>query len=193
MPTLEDTIDFPVTTLNDLLEADAKAGVAAGADEEKYRKWAFLSSGAAGILAVILLVVLVTSGGGGGSGGGGKEVAQPKNTERVVVNVRKADLTSDVKKGATVSVKLRTSGQVLASGATVLQMEELKSAIAGFEKVKLELAVKPDERSVVDSNAEAEDLQVVGGTLEKAPAAPPATEPPPAEPAPTEQTPPASG
>ena len=42
----------------DLL-VEAKAGVTVGADEEKYRKWAFISTGAAGLLAIMLAVVLV--------------------------------------------------------------------------------------------------------------------------------------
>ncbi|MGH8974846.1 MAG: hypothetical protein ACRD0C_16790, partial [Acidimicrobiia bacterium] len=88
MPTLEDTtIDFPVTTLNDLLEAEAVGGVAVGADEDKYRKWAFLSTGAAGILAVILLVVLVTGTGGGGGGEGERTADAPAGTRTVAFTV----------------------------------------------------------------------------------------------------------
>ena len=197
MPTLEDTIDFPVTTLSDLLEADAKAGVAAAPDEEKYRRWAFLSSGAAGILALILVVVLITGTGGGGGGDGGsssgKTLEAPAGTVPTAVTVSKNGLTSGVlKQKAIVSVIRTTDQAVLASGATVLGFEDVKGTLKGFDKVKFELAVQPDEQAPVET-ADANELKVVSGKLPKTPAQPAPVEQAPAAPAPTEQTPPASG
>ena len=68
MPTLEDTIEFQASTLNDLLDADAKAVALPSEGEGKYRSWAYLSTAAAGLLAILLVVALVT---GRGKGGGG--------------------------------------------------------------------------------------------------------------------------
>jgi hypothetical protein len=104
MPTLEDTaVDFPVTTLNDLLEVEAKAGVTVGADEDKYRRWAFISSAAAGLLAIALVVVLLTDAGGGGDGGAAKAKDYPgkpvKQTVKLATNV-----TSDIQVGKEVSL-----------------------------------------------------------------------------------------
>ena len=53
MPTLEDTVDFNVATLNDLLDADVRTGVPVAADD-KYKRWAFLSTGVAGMLLIAL-------------------------------------------------------------------------------------------------------------------------------------------
>jgi len=105
MPTLEDTaVDFPVTTLNDLLEVEAKAGVAVGADEDKYRRWAFISTAAAGLLAIALVVVLLTDSGGGGDGGSTAKAkdypGRPvKQTVKLATNV-----TSDIEVGREVSL-----------------------------------------------------------------------------------------
>lgn len=187
MPTLEDTIDFPVTTLNDLLEADAKGGVAVGADEDKYRRWAFLSSGAAGILAVILLVVLVTGtgGSGGGGSGGGKEVKQPPNTARVAKTVNKNELASDVIPGAVVYVT--SGGAVIATDVTVLKMEDVAGFSKAVKRVKLELAVKQGAEQQAVQTADESDVQFQTGPPPAA--TPPATEPAPAAPAPAEPAP----
>jgi hypothetical protein len=103
MPTLEDTsVDFPVTTLSDLLEADAKAGIAVGADEDKFRRWAILSTAAAGLLAVLLVVSLVTgSGGKESSASSGDVKAYPG---RQLLNVRLQSVTPDIKQDAKVIV-----------------------------------------------------------------------------------------
>jgi hypothetical protein len=103
MPTLEDTaVDFPVTTLNDLLEAEAKAGVTVGADEDKYRRWAFISSAAAGLLAIALVVVLLTGNGGGDSNGGARAQDYPGKVKQTV---RLGNpVTSDIRVGKEVSL-----------------------------------------------------------------------------------------
>ena len=81
MPTLEDTVDFKVVTLNDLLDADVRTGVPVAADD-KYKRWAFLATGAAAMLAIGLVVALVTGGGDGGSSGTkvSKSVPAPPDT-----------------------------------------------------------------------------------------------------------------
>lgn len=104
MPTLEDTaVDFPVTTLNDLLEAEAKAGVTVGADEDKYRRWAFISSAAAGLLAIALVVVLLTGSGGGDDGGGGAEAQDYPGKVKQTVKLG-TPVTSDIRVGKEVSL-----------------------------------------------------------------------------------------
>lgn len=70
MPTLEDTIEFQASTLNDLLEADANAVALPSVSEGKYRSWAYLSTAAAGLLAILLVVALVTDSGSKSDGGG---------------------------------------------------------------------------------------------------------------------------
>ncbi|MGH8989985.1 MAG: hypothetical protein ACRDZ7_00455 [Acidimicrobiia bacterium] len=183
MPTLEDTIDFPVTTLNDLLDADARVGVAAGADEEKYRKWAFVSTGAAGILAVILLVVLVTGTGGGGGGEGERTADAPAGTRTVAFTVS-GELTSEIKPGAIASVL--SDGIVIASGGTVRKITEKGEGYLATKTV--EIAVQPEEAdAIAAAKASRSKLTVEGGKLEKptpTTAAPAAETPAPTEPAP---------
>jgi hypothetical protein len=195
MPTLEDTIDFPVTTLSDLLEADAKTGIAAAPDEEKYRRWAFLSTGAAGILAVILLVVLITgTGGGGGDDGGGKDVAKPPGTESSAFTVTGA-LSSDIKPGAIASV-LTEDGTVIVSGGTVRKITQTGKEGSITARKTMEMYVQKDEASAIAAaKAASAKFTVEPGTLEKTPpttVAPAPAEQPPAETPPAE-TPPASG
>jgi hypothetical protein len=104
MPTLEDTaVDFPVTTLNDLLEVEAKAGVTAGADEDKYRRWAFISSAAAGLLAIALVVVLLTGSGGGGDGDGAAKAQDYPGKVKQTVKLA-TPVTSDIRLGKEVSL-----------------------------------------------------------------------------------------
>jgi hypothetical protein len=67
MPTLEDPVEFQALTLNDLLEADAKAVALPSEGEGKYRSWAYVSTAAAGLLAILLVIALVTDSGGGGA------------------------------------------------------------------------------------------------------------------------------
>jgi hypothetical protein len=193
MPTLEDTtIDFPVTTLSDLLEAEAAGGVAVGADEDRYRKWAFLSTGAAGVLALILVVVLITgTGGGGGDGddGGGKDITQPPGTQPVALTVTGA-LESDVKPGSIASV-LTEDGTVVVSGGTVRKITETgKEGTISFRKT-MEIYVQTGEAgAIAAAKAAGTKFTVQGGKLENTTTTtvPPApVEQPPAE------TPPATG
>jgi hypothetical protein len=181
MPTLDDTIEFQATTLNDLLEAEAGTGTAVGAADDRYRRWAFLATGAAGILAVLFVVTMLTGGGtgGGGGGGGGKPLDLPKDKVRVAVTVNESLLTSDIlKNGAIVSVR-SDDGSVLASGATVLSFERQQASL-GRKPVKLEVAAKPDEREAIQSQlAQGHLLTVESGVAEKAVTPAPAPTPAP--------------
>jgi hypothetical protein len=147
MPTLEDTaIDFPVTTLNDLLEVEAKAGVTVGADEDKYRRWAFLSTGAAGLLAIILAVVLIT--GGGDDGGGSESKAQTAQkptgwSEVSLTNVADGRIP-DPKAGNFYKVTSREDGNVLANAA-MLTSFKAGAKFGSVQQFNVVLAVKPEE------------------------------------------------
>lgn len=150
MPTLEDTaIDFPVTTLNDLLEAEAKTGVPVGADEEKYRKWAFISTGAAGLLAIILAVVLVT---GGGKSGGGDE-SKPETAEKPAgwseqtFNVSSKGKIGGAKAGDYVKVSSTETGAVLVKAGIVTYLAEVE--VRGVETIEFRLAFPPEEESAL--------------------------------------------
>lgn len=140
MPTLEDTaVDFPVTTLNDLLEVEAKAGVTVGAEEDKYRRWAFISSAAAGLLVIALIVVLLTdSGGGGGDKAEAKDYeGRPlKQTVKLATNV-----TSDIQVGEEVS--LYKGSDLIAAPVIVSRIIEPKSEFEAAQSV--ELAMNADQ------------------------------------------------
>jgi hypothetical protein len=148
MPTtLEDTaIDFPVTTLNDLLEAEAKAGVTVGADEEKYRRWAFISTGAAGLLAIILAVVLITGGGDKGGGESKTETADaPPNTRPVPLTVPESSLDNP-KAGEywdVVSSVDGTTTELVKAGKLTSIKEAGESGTV--KRIAIVLAVTPEE------------------------------------------------
>lgn len=147
MPTLEDTaVDFPVTTLNDLLEAEAKAGVTVGADEEKYRRWAFLSTGAAGLLAIILAVVLITGGddGGGGSKSGAAVDAKayPGMPRKVLTVV---PVGSDIQLNTAVDIS--KAGTLVVSDAKVTKINQPKDAVSN---ATVEVALTPEQLSKVN-------------------------------------------
>lgn len=142
MPTLEDTaIDFPVTTLSDLLEAEAKAGVSVGADEDKYRRWAFLSTGAAGLLAIILAVVLIAGGDDGGGSGASAAAVDAKayaGMPRRVLTVTNPG--SDIQLNS--SVDIFKGGSLIVSDAKVTKIERPKDAIGN---ATVEVALTPEQ------------------------------------------------
>jgi hypothetical protein len=184
MPTLEDTVDFKVVTLNDLLDADVRTGVPVAADD-KYKRWAYLSTGAAGMLLIALIVALVT---GGGSDNGGtkstKAITPPPNT--VPISVSTSTLEPGVEVGATVSI-LDSDGKVVASGGKVLQITEAKSQFGKGTTKTISVAVGPNEAGPVNAAETSGHMKVVAGTLPKATtttSAPPATTPVPIQPAP---------
>jgi hypothetical protein len=127
MPTLEDTVDFNVVTLNDLLDADVRTGVAVAADD-KYKRWAFLATGAAAMLAIGLVVSLVTGGGDGGGGGTKvtKSAPQPPDTTPVDISLG-ATVGTGIESGAPVTV-LNADGQAV-GGGTVLKITQSKALI----------------------------------------------------------------
>ena len=164
MPTLEDTaIDFPVTTLNDLLEAEAKAGVTVGADEEKYRKWAFISTGAAGLLAIMLAVVLVT---GGSDSGGGEAKAQtaekPADWRNVSFPNVAENAIPDAKAGNYYSVSSKEDGSVLADAAMLTSYKK-GAKIGQFQQYSVVLAVPPaQEKGLITASANPQKLSFGG-------------------------------
>ncbi len=154
MPTLEDTaIDFPVTTLNDVLEAEAKTGVPVGADEEKYRKWAFISTGAASLLAIILAVVLITGGGsddGGGDSSRAQTAAAPPNTAVVAITGVGDGRIPDPKAGNYYKVTSAEDGSVLSKAAMLTSFK--KGAKHGsVQTVDIQLAVAPSEETALNT------------------------------------------
>lgn len=184
MPVLEDTVDFKVATLNDLLDADVRKGVPVAADD-KYKRWAFLSTGLAGMLLVALIVAVVM---GGGDDGGGtaatKPVAAPPNTQPVDIKVG-TSLPTGIEVNAKVSV-LDQDNKVLASGATVIQIKETPATVGKNTIKTAVVAVSNDDYPDV-SAVNLEDLRVRLGTLPKATTtttAAPSTTPTPIEPAP---------
>ncbi len=184
MPVLEDTVDFKVATLNDLLDADVRTGVPVAADD-KYKRWAFLSTGLAGMLLVALILAVVTGGTDDGGGTAATEpLPAPPNTQPVDVKVG-ASLPSGIERGAKVSV-LDQDGKVLASGATVTQIKEAPATYGKGTIMTAVVAVSNDDYQDVGAVNPA-DLQVRAGTLPKATTtttAPPSTAPTPIEPAP---------
>jgi len=164
MPTLEDTVDFKVVTLNDLLDADVRTGVPVAADD-KYKRWAFLSTGVAGMLLIALIVALVIGGGrdNGGASKSTKAIAAPPNT--TPISVTTSTVEAGVEVGATVSI-LDSNGKVVASGGKVLQITENKTQ---FGKTRtISVAVAPDEAGPVSAASSSGRVRVVQGALPKA-------------------------
>lgn len=184
MPTLEDTVDFKVVTLNDLLDADVRTGVPVAADD-KYKRWAFLSTGLAGMLLVALIVALVT--GGGDDGGGGntstKAVDAPANTSPVELPLG-ASVPAGIEPGA--AVTLYADGGVVAN-ATVTQVKVVKNSL-GKETNNAVVHVPNDDVAAVNAaRAGGAKLSIQPGTQPKpttTTTAPPSTTPTPIEPAP---------
>ena len=144
MPTLEDTIEFQASTLNDLLDADAKAVALPSEGEGKYRSWAYLSTAAAGLLAILLVVAMLTDSGGGG----GEEASTPakeypgRNVKLPVKLV--SDVPSNVKVGS--EVTLFRGGEIVVAPAIVSQIIKPKSGSVD-QSPSVELAMT-DEQGV---------------------------------------------
>lgn len=124
MPTLEDTVDFKVVTLNDLLDADVRTGVPVAADD-KYKRWAFLATGAAVMLAIGLVVALVTGGSDSGGGGtkAGKSLPPPPDTTPVN-NISLGTDPGTIVLGSPVTI-LNGEGQAV-GGGTVIKITTAK-------------------------------------------------------------------
>ena len=184
MPVLEDTVDFKVATLNDLLDADVKKGVPVAADD-KYKRWAFLSTGLAGMLLVALIVALVT---GGGDDGGGS-----KSTEVLSVPAGMGEVNLSGGTGALTfkvgdDVTLYDEAQVVANGK-VLGITESPGGFEGKTITKLvKIAVPTEDVTTVNGlDASGKKLKIKSGTQLKpttTTTAAPSTTPTPIEPAP---------
>ena len=191
MPVLEDTVDFKVATLNDLLDADVRRGVPVAADD-KYKRWAFLSTGLAGMLLVGLILALVTGGGNdtGGSAATGKTVAAPANTDPVDVPVG-SNVNTGVEPGASVIVIDQDGNSV--AGGTVTQIKEGTATVGKGKFYTVVLAVPPDQVKAIIAAKSAGKVSLQPGTYEPpttTTTAVPSTTPTPIEPAPA--TPPPS-
>jgi hypothetical protein len=192
MPTLEDTVDFKVATLNDLLDADVRTGVPVAADD-KYKRWAFLSTGLAGMLLVALIVALVT-GGGDDSGGetATKPLDAPPNTTPFDVSVG-ATLPTGIDVGGAASI-LDSEGRVVANG-TITQLKKAPGLVGKGTTTNIVVVHVPnqDVAAVDTARAGGAKISVQPGTRAKATTtttAAPSTTPTPIEPAPA--TPPPS-
>jgi hypothetical protein len=168
MPVLEDTVDFKVATLNDLLDADVRTGVPVAADD-KYKRWAFLSTGLAGMLLVGLILALVT---GGGDDAGGTtstdEVPKPPGTRALSVNAGSADLEGIVP-GTKVTLYNDEDGQLIANGATVLKITETRSEVVkGATSKRVRVAVTEQE---VQAVTQAQKVKIVEGESTVSPTA----------------------
>jgi hypothetical protein len=183
MPTLEDTIEFQASTLNDLLEAEAKSVAVPSAGEGKYRSWAFLSTAAAGLLAILLVVSLVTDSGGGGGKSAGAATATKKTYEGSVVAVRVSQIPSDVAPDVFVNVSDKTGNIVLTAVPVTKIVPQGKDTYGG---PSIEVTVPPAVSTAAFDKAFPTGKEI--GKVKKADttgATPPATTTP-------ESTPPAS-
>lgn len=192
MPTLEDTVDFKVATLNDLLDADVRTGVPVAADD-KYKRWAFLSTGLAGMLLVALIVALVTGGGDEDKGGGTtatEEFAQPANTSPVTVRAG-ANFDEGIVPGTPVT--LYVEGKVIATGGTVLKITEATNKLGGVTR-SVRVAVPNEQAGAVNAALSNGQTFTIAQGVQEAPTTTttvaPSTTPTPIEPAPA--TPPPS-
>jgi hypothetical protein len=146
MPTtLEDTVEFQAITLNDLLEADAKAGVGpVGADEGKYKTWFMLSSAAAAIFALLFVGALVTGGGGKGGEKSAKGIPKPAGLAEQPVTTT-APLPSGTGPNSHVSVS--RGPDLLVANALVLSVEKGEKDANQISATIVHLAVTPDEQA----------------------------------------------
>jgi hypothetical protein len=145
MPTLENTIEFQASTLNDLLEADAKAVALPSGGEGKYRSWAYISSAAAGLLAILLVVALVTGKGGGDGGATTEAKRYPGKEVHKIVKLAVAP-GSDI--GVGKDVALYKNGQLVTAPVIVAQIIQPKQGSSTVSSV--ELAMSAEQRDVVN-------------------------------------------
>jgi hypothetical protein len=191
MPTLEDTVEFQALTLNDLLEADAKAVALPSEGEGKYRSWAFVSTAAAGLLAILLVIALVTDSGGGGTSETASVKADAyKDLQRRPLKV--AGIGSDIALNAGVDVYKGST--LVVSDAKVTKIDDVATGVDSIE-----VAVTTEQfQKLADAFPGSEKAAVVKhvpGTQTTTATSAPATTAPATTPdtAPAATTPPASG
>jgi hypothetical protein len=147
MPVLEDTVDFKVATLDDLLDADVRTGVPVAADD-KYKRWAFLSTGLAGMLLIALVISVVTGGSNNGGGSSATEPVQaPPNTTPRDVSVG-GEVPSGVDLKASVIV-FDVDGNPVAGG-TVLQIKETTLSATKTKRYTVVVAVPDNDANAFD-------------------------------------------
>jgi hypothetical protein len=182
MPTLEDTVDFNVVTLNDLLDADVRTGVPVAADD-KYKRWAFLATAAAAMLAIGLVVALVTGGGDGGGGGTKVSKSAPQPPDTTPVDISLATVGTGIESGAPVTV-LNTDGQAV-GGGTILKITQSKASIGKGVVNTASVAVRNADLPAVNAAVAKGKVRLQPGlpqttTTTAAPAAPVPIQPAPA-------------
>jgi hypothetical protein len=190
MPTLEDTIEFQAATLNDLLDADAKAVALPSEGEGKYRSWAYISTAAAGLLAILLVFTMLT----GNGKGGGEEASTPAKDYPGRPVKAPVKLVSDVPSNVNVGseVSLFRGGELVVAPAIVSQIIKPKSASVD-QSPSVELAMTDEQgaafNKVFSKGTEKGRVQAYSAGQPTAPA--PATAATTAPPATTESTAPA--
>lgn len=189
--TLEEAKDFKVVTLGDLLEVDARAGAAVGGVvDDRYRKWAFVSTVAAALFAVMFVVALATGGGddgGGGSSAKAKSIEAPAGTSPFPLTVGTNALPNP-EVGQKYSI--RADGELLAPAASLISLKETK--VGSFPQLEISLALTDAELASV-SAVDKKDLTFAGAVSQpaatdtappaEAPAAPQPEAPVPVDPA----------
>ena len=201
MPTLEDTIEFQAATLNDLLDADAKAVALPSEGEGKYRSWAYISSAAAGLLAILLVVALVTKNGGGDGGSGANTEAKTFPGREIHRVLRLTEAPAGVAPGQDVSIY--KAGVLVVAPVGLAKINEPKgNTIVSTVEVAMNKEQVEAYNKAFAASSDRGTVQAYTGEVAPAPAAatpdstaPPATTAETAPPATTtpESTPPASG
>jgi hypothetical protein len=187
MPTLEDTIEFQASTLNDLLDAEAKAVALPSGSEGKYRSWAILSTAAAGLLAILLVVSLVTDSGGGGGEATSVKSDAYKDLPRKQLKV--AGIGSDITLNA--SVDVYKGATAIVTDAKVTKVDDVKVgtdtvevAVTREQYAKLQEAFPGNEKATVARHVPGVD-PTTETSVTTTPAATPDTTPAPSTPPPS--------
>ncbi|HVW31539.1 MAG TPA: hypothetical protein VHL53_03270 [Acidimicrobiia bacterium] len=182
MPTLEDTVDFKVITLNDLIDADVRTGVPVAADD-KYKRWAFLATGVAVMLAIGLVVALVTGGDDGGSGGTkvSRTVAEPPDTTPLDFSLG-STVGTGIEPGAGVTV-INAEGQAV-GGGTVLKITQSKAPIGKGVVNSASVAVRNADLAAVNAALAKGKVRLQPGLPQTTTSTAAPTAPVPIEPAP---------
>jgi hypothetical protein len=169
----DDTTDFRVGSLRDLLEDEGEGGPPKGGDGKRTRQLAIMAGGAAAVVAVLLAVVLL--------GGGRDDGASEEGTTQVPVTVRGDRVASNVKKGSFISI-CKEDGSATAENVRVVERRSQERF--GTEMVILEIALEQEDLGKVIDTAEAVADRYVY-VLENCPTTGPAGTPeaPPSQPA----------
>ena len=200
MPTVEDdTREFRITVLQELVEAEGRAAAPAPelADANRYKVLFYGAAGTAGILALTLVLVLLTGGGGGKS----SKSTTPTTAKPVTVATTPGYITttismidSHINQGVDANSRVtftRADGSVVVEN--VLDVAVKHSGGSLTVPASLDVNVAPGDDAKIRSVPIKDLYMRVGNAPEAttAPTAPPTTQPPASAPAPA-TTPPSS-